>query len=179
VAPGVAGSIPVSHPVPSSVGAQGAPRGTGARVAGGTRRGPTRNRTKVRSSIGRAPVSKTGGWGFKSLRACWVSRQSSGACRGSGGRSGRHAAQGSLAVSSRGLGRSPLKAQTRVRIPLPLWQGSIGWCRCRVPRVGCRTGRFESGPFVYRLGRHPFTVQRGVRFPYGLSNLPSAECSVG
>jgi len=25
------------------------------------------------------------------------------------------------------------------------------------------------GPFVYRLGRHPFTVQRGVRFPYGLS----------
>ena len=23
--------------------------------------------------------------------------------------------------------------------------------------------------FVYRLGRHPFTVQRGVRFPYGLS----------
>src|SRR6476660_2056609 len=51
-----------------------------------------------------------------------------------------------LAVSSRGLGRSPLKAQTRVRIPLPL----------------CR------GPFVYRLGRHPFTVQRGVRFPYGL-----------
>src|SRR5215510_11455608 len=51
------------------------------------------------------------------------------------------------AVSSRGLGRSPLKAQTRVRIPLPLYRG----------------------PFVYRLGRHPFTVQRGVRFPYGLS----------
>ena len=24
------------------------------------------------------------------------------------------------------------------------------------------------GPIVYRLGRHPFTVQRGVRFPYGL-----------
>jgi hypothetical protein len=25
-----------------------------------------------------------------------------------------------------------------------------------------------AGPFVYRLGRHPFTVQRGVRLPYGL-----------
>ena len=24
------------------------------------------------------------------------------------------------------------------------------------------------GPIVYRLGRHPFTVQRGVRFPLGL-----------
>ena len=56
--------------------------------------------------------------------------------------------KGDAAVSSRGLGRSPLKAQTRVRIPLPL--------------LGTR------GPFVYRSGRHPFTVQRGVRFPYGL-----------
>ena len=28
--------------------------------------------------------------------------------------------------------------------------------------------RERDGPFVYRLGRHPFTVQRGVRFPYGL-----------
>src|SRR5687768_12317973 len=25
-----------------------------------------------------------------------------------------------------------------------------------------------NGPIVYRLGRHPFTVQRGVRFPLGL-----------
>ena len=49
------------------------------------------------------------------------------------------------ALSSRGLGRGPLKAQTRVRIPLALL-----------------------GPIVYRLGRHPFTVQRGVRFPLGL-----------
>ena len=24
------------------------------------------------------------------------------------------------------------------------------------------------GPFVYRLGRWPFTPERGVRFPYGL-----------
>ena len=26
--------------------------------------------SEVRSSTGRAPVSKTGGWGFESLRAC-------------------------------------------------------------------------------------------------------------
>ena len=26
--------------------------------------------TEARSSTGRAPVSKTGGWGFESLRAC-------------------------------------------------------------------------------------------------------------
>ena len=55
------------------------------------------------------------------------------------------------ALSSRGLGRGPLKAQTRVRIPLalPTMRGY--------------------GLIVYRLGRHPFTVQRGVRFPLGLS----------
>ena len=58
-----------------------------------------RSGAKVRSSIGRAPVSKTGGWGFDSLRAC----------------------RGNLALSSRGLGRGPLKAQTRVRIPLALF----------------------------------------------------------
>ncbi len=55
-----------------------------------------------------------------------------------------------MAVSSRGLGHGPLKAGTRVRIPLPL------------------SGR--QGSFVYRLGRHPFTVQRRVRLPYGLCN---------
>ena len=49
------------------------------------------------------------------------------------------------ALSSRGLGRGPLKAQTRVRIPLALF-----------------------GPIVYRLGRDPFKVQRGVRLPLGL-----------
>jgi hypothetical protein len=26
----------------------------------------------------------------------------------------------------------------------------------------------SDGPFVYRLGHNPFTVERGVRFPYGL-----------
>jgi hypothetical protein len=58
-----------------------------------------------------------------------------------------------MALSSRGLGRGPLKAQTRVRIPLALL-------------MGCHEG--ENGLIVYRLGRHPFTVQRGVRFPLGL-----------
>ena len=53
-----------------------------------------------------------------------------------------------MAVSSRGLGHGPLKAGTRVRIPLPL------------------PGR--SGSFVYRLGRYPFKVERRVRLPYGL-----------
>ena len=58
------------------------------------------------------------------------------------------------AVSSRGLGRGPLKAQTRVRIPLALLIDEIVWA--------------PVGLIVYRLGRHPFTVQRGVRFPLGL-----------
>ena len=35
-----------------------------------SRRLPERKSSEVRSSIGRAPVSKTGGWGFDSLRAC-------------------------------------------------------------------------------------------------------------
>ena len=33
-------------------------------------------RTQARSSTGRAPVSKTGGWGFKSLRACQITEGS-------------------------------------------------------------------------------------------------------
>ena len=57
---------------------------------------------------------------------------------------------GNTALSSRGLGHSPLKAGTRVRIPLALFDGWIG-------------------PIVYRLGRDPFKVERRVRFPLGLS----------
>jgi hypothetical protein len=110
------------------------------------------------------------------------------------------------ALSSRGLGRGPLKAQTRVRIPLALWMerrgfaALHGWTALRADRVerrgfaalhgwtALRAGRVERrgfaalhrwtalragreavlGPIVYRLGRHPFTVQRGVRFPLGL-----------
>src|SRR5688572_301699 len=74
----------------------------------------------------------------------------------------RAAARKATAVSSRGLGRSPLKAQTRVRIPLPL-------LAVAARRDAGRGAGGDRGPFVYRLGRHPFTVQRGVRFPYGLS----------
>jgi hypothetical protein len=53
-----------------------------------------------------------------------------------------------LAVSSRGLGRSPLKAQTRVRIPLPLWdvRGAAwsGALRERRPhRLSVRTALFQ------------------------------------
>ena len=64
-----------------------------------------------------------------------------------------------MAVSSRGLGHGPLKAGTRVRIPLPLFR--------------------NQGSFVYRLGRHPFTVQRRVRLPYGLCTFSSDSQSVG
>ena len=134
MAPGVAGSIPVSHPAPPPSGTPGRrTAGSGARVAS------QRNRTKVRSSIGRAPVSKTGGWGFDSLRACSRLRTMDG--RGSPAVGGpcefgserRVLAAGPgcsamagghwreiTAVSSRGLGHGPLKAGTRVRIPLPL-----------------------------------------------------------
>jgi hypothetical protein len=104
-----------------------------------------RSGAKVRSSIGRAPVSKTGGWGFDSLRAC----------------------RENLALSSRGLGRGPLKAQTRVRIPLALSPNG------------------EVGPIVYRSGRDPFKVERRVRFPLGLrrelrrSLGPRASSSIG
>lgn len=54
------------------------------------------------------------------------------------------------AVSSRGLGHGPLKAGTRVRIPLSL---------------PCLVG---NGSIVYRLGHDPFTVERRVRFPLEL-----------
>ena len=43
-----------------------------------------------------------------------------------------------LAVSSRGLGRGPLKAQTRVRIPLPLFGKSV-W----PVRLSVRTAPFH------------------------------------
>src|SRR6266550_4749784 len=94
----------------------------------------------------RAPVCGTGGCRFDSCRAC---------CE-------------VAALSSRGLGRGPLKAQTRVRIPLALlmelrgFAASHDWTACSAARED------PIGLIVYRLGRHPFTVQRGVRFPLGL-----------
>ena len=62
------------------------------------------------------------------------------------------------AVSSRGLGHSPLKAGTRVRIPLPL---------LKVLLQGMQD--VDSGSIVYRLGHDPFKVERRVRFPLELS----------
>jgi hypothetical protein len=38
-------------------------------------------RLDARSSIGRAPVSKTGGWGFDPLRACETERARKPGCR--------------------------------------------------------------------------------------------------
>jgi hypothetical protein len=66
-----------------------------------------------------------------------------------------------MALSSRGLGRGPLKAQTRVRIPLALLTFAVRRCPTGDRRV-------VRGPIVYRLGRDPFKVERRVRFPLGL-----------
>ncbi len=53
------------------------------------------------------------------------------------------------AVSSRGLGRSPLKAQTRVRIPLPLLGSTRSAARSpagvRPHRLSVRTSPFQGG----------------------------------
>ena len=67
-----------------------------------------------------------------------------------------------LALSSRGLGHGPLKAGTRVRIPLAL---------SRVWVLGRSRTFLACGAFVYRLGRDPFKVQRRVRLPYALLGL--------
>ncbi len=51
------------------------------------------------------------------------------------------------AVSSRGLGRSPLKAETRVRIPLPLWSRVQGAPTLGTGphRLAVRTPLFQGG----------------------------------
>src|SRR5689334_19729031 len=76
-----------------------------------------------------SPVRTAGGVNGKQNRAEVNSRV---ACRAGGWRYFPALA----AVSSRGLGRSPLKAQTRVRIPLPL---------CRPHRLTVRTPLFQGG----------------------------------
>ncbi len=110
-------------------------------------------------------MSKTGGWGFDSLRACVVVLTLVVVFLMF--RRGRFAVGiDPTAVSSRGLGHSPLKAGTRVRIPLPLL--------LVVLQEICRR---TFGPIVYRLGRDPFKVQRRVRLPLGLW-LPVASRGV-
>ena len=152
MAPEVAGSIPVSHPGRRQFAAAG--------EAG----------AEVRSSSGRAPVSKTGGCRFESCRACWWGATGYGPLARlgqSGSLCVRPIAPTTTALSSRGLGRGPLKAQTRVRIPLALclrgyWLRAIGyWLRThwsslanshrpmahstRPHRLSVRTGPFQ-GP---------------------------------
>ncbi len=39
---------------------------------------------------------------------------------------------------------------------------------CAPPRIFILTLHAKQGPFVYRLGRQVFNLERGVRFPYGL-----------
>ena len=56
-------------------------------IAGEGSRMAPRECIEVRSSTGRAPVSKTGGWGFESLRACRegvLGRRVSAKCGGPG-----------------------------------------------------------------------------------------------
>ena len=36
----------------------------------------------------------------------------------------------------------------------------------------------KDGPFVYRLGRKIFILERGVRFPHGLPNKEAIEYSI-
>ena len=98
------------------------------------------------------------------------------------------AVHGPTAVSSRGLGHSPLKAGTRVRIPLPLLvlgraTDGVGCgllqCTPRIPIPHSASRILKHGPIVYRLGRHPFKVQRRVRLPFGLSGCESTGSWVG
>ena len=57
---------------------------------------------------------------------------------------------------------------------------SVVWWRVaseRRRRRGTPAECASAGPFVYRLGRYPFKVERGVRLPYGLSSTDrTARC---
>ena len=130
MAPGVAGSIPVSHPSRRF-------RSVAQLVE---HRSP---KPAVGGSIPSGPV-----W---LIDIGWVGQEDLAPSPARGGgvnaQRSRLPMRFAMAVSSRGLGHGPLKAGTRVRIPLPLLipaRSSIG------------------------SGRHPFTVQRRVRLPYGL-----------
>ena len=44
--------------------------------------------------------------------------------------------------------------------------------------LDCKSGvppEMKDGPFVYRLGRKIFILERGVRFPHGLHNKQNHE----
>ena len=69
-----------------------------------------------RSSIGRAPVSKTGGWGFDSLRSCCLAR---------GVRGGRTWPGGSSEDDSRRFSREPVTASEAAGRAETLTTGAI------------------------------------------------------
>jgi hypothetical protein len=135
VAPEVAGSIPVSHPgMPGEKGRSECRLETSGRRGRGRCQAGSVQRSVAQVVEHRSPKPGVAG----SSPAGPV----------------RFELEVPVALSSRGLGRGPLKAQTRVRIPLALY-------------------RDEVGPIVYRLGRDPFKVERGVRLPLGLWTLPA------
>ena len=51
--------------------------------------------------------------------------------------------------------------------------------RARCRRRGTPAERASAGPFVYRLGRYPFKVERRVRFPLGLCRDTQVQGVVG
>ena len=152
MAPEVAGSIPVSHPgrfrfacrglvglVQRSVAQVVEHRSPKPGVAGSSPAGPV-------GELGAGSVKLVRwGWWTWALRLVTIAVGSDRLLLAPGSQ-----LPADTALSSRGLGRGPLKAQTRVRIPLALSFGRV------------------VGPIVYRLGRDPFKVQRGVRLPLGL-----------
>ena len=138
MAPGVAGSIPVSHPRSTNSESRTAPScpqfaGTGTRSVAQLveHRSP---KPAVGGSIPSGPVVENCGWKLRSLGQSRVV----------------------AALSSRGLGRGPLKAQTRVRIPLALCSSfaRIDWPH----RLSVRTALFQGA----ERGSTPLGAMRGA-----------------
>ena len=155
MAPGVVGSIPVSHPGPAGSRALG----SAVRPFG---RSPADSRSVAQLVEHRSPKPAVGGsipsW---PARQCFLTSRRAGPRpavlerRGSRVRApafpaGDRRKQASpaqecgvvgnqMAVSSRGLGRGPLKAVTRVRIPLPLLSAP----QSRPHRLSVRTRPFQ------------------------------------
>jgi hypothetical protein len=133
VAPGVVGSIPIGHPEDRGKGEEG-------RVAWTERpeesNVPNRNNRTCRSVAQlvehRSPKPAVGGSSPSGPVGDWRKRRTR-----------------PKAVSSRGPGRSPLKAQTRVRIPLPL--------SVRPHRLSVRTALFQGA----ERGSTPLGAMRG------------------
>ena len=129
MAPGVGGSSPLSHPVRSvaqlvehwspkpAVGGSSPSRPAFLKTEGCSSKGFVSAEGAARASVARLHIG---------LSRAQASDYAAGNCL----------RQLPAAVSSRGPGRSPLKAQTRVRIPLPL-------LKCRPVRLSVRTAPFH------------------------------------